>query len=143
MIKGGKIKKKKKTIKIYFPIPLIAASSTWVIYTFSVKSKINSLYSAYLESFIFMGQLRLLIVFKARNLEYLKSEVLIHLFWYFYMRVLLVKLKEIYLYLMDFKMFTHQSQDAPNWNSILSYLKMLMQMVVLMQQHLAHYNIWF
>lgn len=45
--------------------------------------------------------------------------------------------------MVGFKMFTYQSQDTPNWISILSYLKMLMQMDLLMQQHLAHYNIWF
>lgn len=45
--------------------------------------------------------------------------------------------------LKDFKMLTHQSQDTPNLNSILFDLKMLMKMAVSMQQHLAHYNIWF
>lgn len=43
----------------------------------------------------------------------------------------------------DFKMLTSRSQGAPNLNSILFDLKMLMKIAVSMQQHLAHYNIQF
>lgn len=119
------------------------------LYLFHLQKKILY-FQTFLQLFLFTSILRLF--YNIQNKEFgifLKSEALIHLCILIFQCVLLsfIEIKEnlplIWWILKDFKMITHQSQGAPNLNSILFDFKMLMKMAVSMQQHLAHYNIPF
>lgn len=117
-----------------------------MIYIFSIYRKKILYFQTFLQLFLFTSILRLF--YNIQNKEFgifLKSEALIHLCILIFQSFIEIKenLPLIWWILKDVKMITHQSQGAPNLNSILFDFKMLMKMAVSMQQHLAHYNIPF